>query len=154
ISGGGQEANLLLEGLLGGRLTLDQIETVRKAIDQGKSGEDLQKVLKEMSASELDVLKKIEKNTSARAFLEASAHSAKILRQNIRRGAEFKDPIERMQNIMQEFLSAAQPLVTQVLKATAGVMEKLQPLIDAFGKYVKKDWFIDYSNSEGQAIKG
>src|SRR5690606_7245766 len=80
--------------------------------------------------------------------------SAKILRQNIRRGAEFKDPIERMQNIMQEFLSAAQPLVTQVLKATAGVMEKLQPLIDTFGKYVNKRWNIDYSSAEGQAIKG
>lgn len=154
ISGGGQEANLLLEGLLGGRLTLDQIETVRKAIDQGKSGEDLQKVLKEMTASELDVLKKIEKNTSARAFLEASAHSAKILRQNIRRGAEFKDPIERMQDIIQKFLSAVQPLVTQVLKVTAGLMEKLQPLIDTHGKFIRKKWSINYSSTEGKAIKG
>src|SRR5690606_19213432 len=115
ITGGGEEANLYLEGLMGGRLSLEQIETVRDALGKGASADQVSKMLGEMTMTELDVLKSIDNNM--REFLGASKRAADIQKKDIQRGAEFADPLESIQSMLHQFLMTTMPVVKTTLEA-------------------------------------
>jgi hypothetical protein len=139
VTGGGEEANLYMEGLMGGRLTLDQIETVRGAMAGGMSGGDLSKMLEEMTASELDVLHSIDDNM--KEFLSAGARAAHIQKRDIDRGGEYSKSIETMQDTLHQFFDNMAPLIKDVLPAisdglkfmTEGMTELLNFLRDPAG---------------------
>ncbi|NJL53734.1 hypothetical protein HC928_00415 [bacterium] len=135
ITGGGQESNLYLEGIAGGRLTLDQIETVRKAMGSGASQKDVETMLKDMTATELDVLRSIDGHM--RAFLHQNRHSARIANQSVERGAQTADSIESMQDTMQDFLKATLPLVVEALNGVAKVLESFRPILPSMTRYIQ-----------------
>ena len=132
ITGGGEEANLYLEGLMGGRLSLEQIETVRDALGKGASADQVSKMLGEMTMTELDVLKSIDNNM--REFLRASKRAADIQKKDIQRGAEFADPLESIQSMLHQFLMTTMPVVKTTLEA---INKALGFLIPGIEKMVK-----------------
>ncbi len=121
ITGGGEEANLYMEGLMGGRLTLDQIETVRGAMSSGASSGDISKMLESMTASELDVLHSIDDNM--KEFLSAGARAAHIQKRDIDRGEKYSGSIERMQDVLHNFFDKMSPLIEEVLPHLADGLE-------------------------------
>lgn len=117
ITGGGEESNLYMEGLMGGRLTLDQIETVRKALTEGASTDDVSKMLEDMTATELDHLTSIDNNI--KEFLGATIRSAKIANEDITRGEKNREAIEQMQDAVHKLLEDTLPIVQATLPVIA-----------------------------------
>lgn len=117
ITGGGEEANLYMEGLMGGRLTLDQIETVRGALEGGASTDEVSKMLEEMTATELDHLTSIDSNIAE--FLEATIRSSKIEVDDINRGEKNHESIEKMQDAVHKLLEDTLPIVQATLPVIA-----------------------------------
>lgn len=136
ITGGGEEANLYMEGLMGGRLTLDQLETVRGAFGKGASTEDVDKMLASMTATELDVLHSIDDNM--KEFLSAGSRAAHVQKQDIDRGALTADSIERMQDILHDFFNKVAEPIAEVLPRIADGLEfmtsGMTKLVEVFTK--------------------
>lgn len=130
ITGGGEESNLYMEGLMGGRLSLDQIETARKAVNGGASSKDVEAMMAEMTASELDVLHNIDENT--RAFVAAGALASKLQLEDIDRGAEYAKSVEAYQAAMQHFLTVVAPHLADAMESLVGVLENLMPGVESF----------------------
>ena len=135
INGGSEkESNLYMEGLMGNRLTLDQIETVRGALKNGKSSQQIEQMLADMTATELDVLHSIDANM--RAFLGAAKLSAKVQIDDIARGAEYADPLESIQAMFHEFLHTMMPVVKFTLEginvALGFILGGVNKLVETF----------------------
>lgn len=128
ITGGGEESNLYMEGLMGGRLSLDQIEKVRGALDKGSSSKEVEDMMAEMTASELDVLHSVD--NSLKEILHGSSRSAKLQMEDIDRGERDTATVEAFHDMMQEFLNETQPLMLKVLQDVLLAFQLLKPGVD------------------------
>jgi hypothetical protein len=127
-AGSGEEANRAIKVMLGGRLTLDQIEAVQKAI---KAGEDPTAVLGEALESERDILRDIRSLLSGGndEFLHESRRAASIANENIDNGAQLKDALESIQDVLREFITQNIDTVRTVLTELATFMEEMRPVL-------------------------
>lgn len=130
ITGGGEESNLYMEGLMGGRLSLDQIETVRGTLNAGGSPEEIQRMLADMTSSELDVLHHIDDGISE--FLAAGSRAAKLQLEEIDRGEAFAGSVEGMQDTFNHFLTHVMPHVADALEGLTTAVEFLIPGAEGF----------------------
>ncbi|NBU69848.1 MAG: hypothetical protein EBS53_00060 [Bacteroidetes bacterium] len=129
-AGSGEEANLAIKEMLGGRLTTVQIEAVRKAL---KAGEDPTTVLGEALESERDILRDIRSLLSGGndEFLHESRRAASIANENIDNGAQLKDALESIQDVLREFITQNIDTVRTVLTELATFMEEMRPVLRA-----------------------
>lgn len=141
ITGGGEEANLYMEGLMGGRLSLDQIEKVRGAMAQGTPSTQLDAMLKDMTESELDVLQSIDENLAE--FLHAAARTTGIQFQSIDRGREYAPTVESLQDMMNTFIHDMMPLVKTTMDRVADALEFLLPGFEGLVQTINKAMGVD-----------
>jgi hypothetical protein len=135
--------------MLGGRLTLDQIEAVQKAI---KAGEDPTAVLGEALESERDILRDIRSLLSGGndEFLHESRRAASIANENIDNGAQLKDALESIQDVLREFITQNIDTVRTVLTELATFMEEMRPVLRAISMALS-DLVKFFSDSEPRA---
>jgi len=148
-AGSGEEANRAIKVMLGGRLTLDQIEAVQKAI---KAGEDPTAVLGEALESERDILRDIRSLLSGGndEFLHESRRAASIANENIDNGAQLKDALESIQDVLREFITQNIDTVRTVLTELATFMEEMRPVLRAISMALS-DLVKFFSDSEPRA---
>jgi len=116
--GPGEYSNLALHKVTG--LNLSQIEELRGVLgDKDKFAE----LLKESTATELDVLKNIDKNMEE--FLKQSARAAEIQIRDITRGERYAETTERIQDILHDFMDQLSPTIEKIIKVLPPVLETL-----------------------------
>jgi hypothetical protein len=142
----GEEANLAIKEMLGGRLNTVQIEAVQKAI---KAGEDPTAVLGEALESERDILRDIRSLLSGGndEFLHESRRAASIANENIDNGAQLKDALESIQDVLREFITQNIDTVRTVLTELATFMEEMRPVLRAISMALS-DLVKFFSDSE------
>lgn len=159
--GAGEESNLAIEAMLGGRLSLDQIEEVQKAMASGKSQKEIDAMIRDAGQTELDVLKEIRdlfKGGDKRNddLLAQSRRSADIQNEQIDAGDELNESLEAMQDIFREFIQDMLPAVVDTLNAILEVMQELRPLLTttANASSALASWFVDTYRQAGATEVG
>lgn len=128
ITGGGEEANLYMEGLMGGRLTLDQIEKVRGSFESGGTSEEISAMLADMTATELDVLHSIDDHM--KEFLGASKRAADVAVDDITRGEAYSKSVQSIEDMMHEFLMTTMPVMVTTLEGVNNTLKFIMPGIE------------------------
>lgn len=136
-----QESNVVLGEMFG--LSLDQIEGVRKAFSS-KSDSELDQMLKDITATEKDVLVDI-RNILKSAFLEQNRHQARIANDQVDAGAQLNESVQAMQDILHEFIHQALPAVKDVLTEVSDAMKRLAPVLETTASTMNQvvDWITD-----------
>lgn len=131
VYGGGEESNLALEQMLGGSLSLSQIEEVQKAMAEGGSPEELAKMLKAATESERDILQDIRNLLSGNndELLDATRRSIAIENENVDAGTELTASMERIQDIFREFIKDTLEGVKTAMELVAGFLEDMKPIL-------------------------
>lgn len=132
VYGNKEEANLATEQMLGGSLTLDQIEKVQAAYAGGGSKKDMDAMLVEMNKSEVDVLRDIRELLSgvgSADLLKEARRSSNLQSQSVDRGEQTHEALETVQEIFNKFLNETMVGIAAVLTRLASVMEQLSPLM-------------------------
>jgi hypothetical protein len=123
ITGGGEEANLEMEGILGGRLTLTQIEDLRKAIESGDKN-SVEQMQAEFAKTDTDLLREI-RDILGGGHLKVLQNQAKVAAHDLETGEALYDDITRMQQEMMEVLKSSLPIVKDAVKTLADITEKV-----------------------------
>jgi hypothetical protein len=139
--GPGEEANLAIEAMLGGRLSLDQIEEVQKAMASGKSQKEIDAMIKEAGATELDVMKEIRDLLSGgdardKVLLEQSKRSVGIQNENITAGDAMNESLEAIQDVFRDFIQKTLPAVETVLRNLANLLVDMRPVLESVAEAV------------------
>jgi hypothetical protein len=139
--GPGEEANLAIEAMLGGRLSLDQIEEVQKAMASGKSQKEIDAMIREAGATELDVMKEIRDLLSGgdardKVLLEQSKRSVGIQNENITAGDAMNESLEAIQDVFRDFIQKTLPAVETVLRNLANLLVDMRPVLESVAEAV------------------
>lgn len=132
-AGGSEEANLALQQMLGGRLTLKQIEEVQKAFAEGK---DPTALLEAATETERDVLVDIRTLLSGGDddLLHEARRQSGIANEQIDAGAQLRESLETMHDILRQFLLDTMPAVVRTLKMLADLMTEMKPVLKDLAK--------------------
>lgn len=127
-TGGGEEANLAIREMLGGRLTLKQIEEVQQALVEGR---DPDAIIKEAMETERDVLIDIRSLLSGGNddFLHEARRTAKMANEDITEGEALRESLETMHEIMRQFIHDVLPTVKTTLEVMAGFATEMRPVL-------------------------
>jgi hypothetical protein len=120
--------------MLGGRLSLDQIEEVQKAMASGKSQKEIDAMIREAGATELDVMKEIRDLLSGgdardKVLLEQSKRTVDIQNENITAGDALRKSLEKIQDVFRDFIQQALPGITSFVETAAKVLTELKPIM-------------------------
>lgn len=130
VYGGGEEANLAIEQMMGGRLSLSQIEEVQKAMASGSKPENLREMLRDMTISERDVLVQIRDLLAGNdEMLRTARRSVEIENENIDQGEQMTESLERTQDEFRKFIAEMMPAVLDVLKTLADFITEMRPVL-------------------------
>ena len=132
--GPGEEANLAIEAMLGGRLSLEQIEKVQAAMASGKSQKEIDAMIKEAGATELDVLKEIRdlfKGGDSRndQLLKVAKESSQTENTSIDIAAQYAEALQQMQVELQKFMKDTAPAIAKVLNSLANLLVDMRPVL-------------------------
>lgn len=120
-----QESNVAIGEMFG--LSLDQVEGVRQAFGK-KSDREIDQMLKDMTASEKDVLIDI-RNILKDSFLDQNRLQAEVADEQITAGDSMHEAMEDMQRILREFIVDVLPAMVRSVNAMLLVLEEMRPLI-------------------------
>ena len=123
--GNKEEANLATQQMLGGSLTLDQIEKVQGAFAAGGSKKDMDAMIADMNKSELDVLRDIRALLGHKNPLMTEAQSSSdIANQNLDASEKGYKALKDIQEVFRTFMLSIMPQINQVLVDLAGFMKE------------------------------
>jgi len=133
FGGPGEEANLALEQILGGSLSLDQIESVQAAMAAGESDENLSNMIRSMTESETDVLKDIRRLLSGDndPLLEETRRMARYQADSVDVGESLHTSMESVHDSFHEFIMENQTAMVNATKAAADALTALRPIMQA-----------------------
>ena len=153
-AGGGEDANLHIQKMLGDRLTLTQIEEVQKAFAEGK---DPTALLEAAMETERDVLVDIRTLLSGGDddLLHEARRQSDIANENITAGAQLKESLENMHDIMREFITEALPAVADTLRSLSEFMTEMRPVLrDLAGAMNSIAHWLRGETEVGEAVPG
>lgn len=160
--GAGEEANLAIEAMLGGRLSLDQIEEVQKAMASGKSQKEIDAMIRDAGQTEIDVLKEIRdlfKGGDKRNddLLAQTRRASTLQNEAVTQGDALNESLESMQDIFREFIQNMLPAVKDALDAVVQVLLELRPFLEttAEASSALASFFVStYRQSGGTEVGG
>lgn len=136
--GAGEEANLAIEAMLGGRLSLAQIEKVQESMAAGAPQEQIDQMIRDASQTEVDVLHEIRDLLSggdARndKLLAAARLNAERQNEQIDSGDELHEALEQIDKVFREYLQSTLPAIKTAVETMADILTRAEPYLIAAG---------------------
>lgn len=136
--GAGEEANLAIEAMLGGRLSLAQIEKVQESMAAGAPQEQIDQMIREASQTEVDVLHEIRDLLSGgegrnSQLLAAARLNAERQNEQIDAGDELHEALEKIDKIFREYLKSTLPAIKTAVETMAAILTRVEPYLIAAG---------------------
>lgn len=127
--GNRKESNMAIQSMLGGSLTLAQIEAVQAAMARGEEPGEVSAMLEEMTESEKDILADIRDLLSGNPeALREAARSARLANENVDLGSQLAASLESMHETLRRFVNDTAPGILSAVTSISDTLRRLEPV--------------------------